>query len=295
MHDILQQARNVTAAAKVSGALVPIDTDHCVINDEGIDFVVRVAKNIDRKKQNKSNEPARQDNPFLPYDPRLWVADIGQHHAVLLNKFNVIDHHLLIVTKRYESQDQLLAAADLTAIAELVKQHGGLGFYNGGSLAGASQHHKHLQWIPGVELYGETCIPLEPHLAGGNAGETCITSSPFPAAVAYLASDKPLAQQYVALYRALTRELGIDTGSAHAAIPYNLLLTSSHLWIVPRVAECFESISLNAMAFAGSLFVKNTQQLDLLKNAGPLTALRSTASTYGADRGNKARGGEKRH
>jgi len=287
MHDILQHARNVTAAATVSGALIPIDTDHCVINDEGIDFVVRIAKNIDRKKKNRSNEPAGQDNPFLPYDPQLWVTDIGEHHAVLLNKFNVIDNHLLIVTKRYESQGQLLTADDLTAIAELVKQHGGLGFYNGGALAGASQHHKHLQWVPGVELHSEIRIPLEPYLAHGNAGDTCITSSPFPAAVAYLANDKPLAQQYVTLYRALTRELGIDNGSAQAAIPYNLLLTSSHLWIVPRVAEHFESISLNALAFAGSLFVKNTQQLDLLKNAGPLAALRSTASTNGADRGSE--------
>jgi len=283
MSDILQQAYKVTASAQASGALVAIDTDYCVIAEDGIDFVVRIAKNLDRRKLAPTTEKsAAPRNPFLPYEQALWVADIGEHHAVLLNKFNVIGNHLLIVTKHYEPQDQLLTPQDLSAIAALVTKHGGLGFYNGGAMAGASQHHKHLQWIPGVELHGKIGIPMEPHLAQGNAGDTSIADSPFPAAITYIAKDRPLAQQYVESYGALTRALGIksgsDDGNQTAVIPYNLLLTRSHLWIVPRIAECFESISLNAMAFAGSLFVKNQQQLDVLKNAGPLTALRRTAS-----------------
>lgn len=276
---ILQHARKVTATAQASGALVPIDTDYCVVTDKNIDFVVRIAKNLDRRKQASTiKSPTASQNPFLPYEQALWVADIGEHHAVLLNKFNVIDNHLLIVTRHYEHQDRLLTSQDLSAIAELITKHGGLGFYNGGAMAGASQHHKHLQWIPGVELHGKLCIPMEPHLVQGNTGEAIVTTSPFPAAIAYIGSDRPLAQQYIDNYRALTRELGIDNGGEQAALPYNLLLSKSHLWIVPRVAECFESISLNAMAFAGSLFVKNMEQLDLLKNAGPLAALRSTSS-----------------
>jgi len=279
MSNILQQARKVTASAQASGALIPIDTDYRVITDGGIDFVVRIAKNLDRRKQTPTAEKsAAPHNPFLPYEQALWVTDIGEHHAVLLNKFNVIDNHLLIVTKNFENQDQLLKPQDLAAIAALVEKHGGLGFYNGGTMAGASQHHKHLQWIPGVELRGKISIPLEPHLAQGNAGETSIANSPFPAAIAHIAKDRPLAQQYVESYGALTHKLGIDNGGETAARPYNLLLTKSHLWIVPRIAECFESISLNAMAFAGSLLVKNQQQVDVLKNAGPLAALRSTAA-----------------
>ena len=41
-------------------------------------------------------------NPFLPYDPDLVVADISDTHVALLNKFNVIDHHLLIVTRCFK-------------------------------------------------------------------------------------------------------------------------------------------------------------------------------------------------
>ncbi|NIO40609.1 MAG: phosphorylase, partial [Burkholderiales bacterium] len=38
-------------------------------------------------------------NPFLPYGKDLFVSDISETHLALLNKFNVIDYHLLIVTR----------------------------------------------------------------------------------------------------------------------------------------------------------------------------------------------------
>jgi len=283
MTDILARAREVTITAKASGALVPIDTDYCVIVDDNIEFIVRVASNLDRRKQAATINKARVNgaksppNPFLPYDPALWVANIGEHHAVLLNKFNVIDNHLLIVTKHYEHQDQLLTTSDLAAIAELVKHHGGLGFYNGGTTAGASQHHKHLQWVEGIELRGDLCVPVVPHFPPISTGHWQFITSPFPMALAKIDAQRDLASQYIDFYNAITQKLDIDTGEIRASRSYNLLMTSSHLWIVPRVQESFESVSLNAMAFAGSLFVKNVGQLDLLKNAGPLTALRSAA------------------
>jgi ATP adenylyltransferase len=289
MSDILQLAREVSITATTSGALVPIGTDYCAVTDHNIDFVVRIASNLDRRKQaatiakadatkvgaNKSDPPP---NPFLPYDPSLWVADIGEHHAVLLNKFNVIDNHLLIVTKHYEHQDQLLTVSDLSAIAALVTQQGGLGFYNGGAVAGASQHHKHLQWVPGIELHGRLSVPVEPHFPIISPGHWQLVSAPFPMALAKIAPHSDLASQYINFYRDITRQLGIDTGAIRASRPYNLLLTPSHLWIVPRAAEGVESISLNAMAFAGSLFVKNIEQLEILKRGGLLAALHKTAA-----------------
>lgn len=286
MLDILQQAHQVTASARKSGALIPIDTDYCAINDKGIDFVVRIAKNLDRRRQSPdamdstAKSTDKPFNPFLPYEQALWVADIGTNHAVLLNKFNVIGNHLLIVTKHFEHQDRLLTEDDLTALAGLVTQQGGLGFYNGGQLAGASQHHKHLQWIPGVELHGDLCIPITPHLPAMRPGSWQLFTRPFPMALAKLDMHFNIASQCIDFYRGMTQRLGIDSdndgGEVHASRPYNLLMTASHLWLVPRTRECFESISLNAMAFAGSLFVKNTEQLELLKRAGPLAALRDT-------------------
>jgi ATP adenylyltransferase/5',5'''-P-1,P-4-tetraphosphate phosphorylase II len=35
-------------------------------------------------------------NPFLPYEEELHVRALPPHHELLLNKFNVVDHHLLV-------------------------------------------------------------------------------------------------------------------------------------------------------------------------------------------------------
>jgi len=93
-----------------------------------------------------TDRPAR--NPFLPYEPALFVADLPPHHVCLLNKFNVVDRHLLLVTRHFASQCEPLDAGDFAALAVCLAAADGLGFYNGGPEAGASQRHKHLQWIP---------------------------------------------------------------------------------------------------------------------------------------------------
>lgn len=281
MSQLLQRAIEVSARAKACGALVPIETDHDVVTDHDIDFVVRIARNLARKHSaatingNGTNTP--RPNPFLPYDQRLWVADSGPTHAILLNKFNVIDNHLLIVTRDYEHQNQLLTAADFAALAPLLENHGGLGFYNGGQQAGASQQHKHLQWIPGIDLRGELCIPIERALPRLDGGTWSLQHVPFPMALARL-QQRPLAEQAWQFYRQMTRALAIDTGTQTASKPYNLLITPGHMWLVPRRQESFDAISLNAMAYAGSLFVKDATALQHLRQQGPLTALLSCAA-----------------
>ena len=60
-------------------------------------------------------------NPFLPYDPDLWVTHLSDTHTLLLNKFNVVEHHLLVVTRQFESQLDPLNAADFAAIIKTLK------------------------------------------------------------------------------------------------------------------------------------------------------------------------------
>ena len=60
-------------------------------------------------------------------------------------------------------------------------------------------------------------------------------------------------------------------------MPYCLLVTRDWMLLVPRSREFFEDISLNSLAFAGSFFVRNEQQLDRLKSFGPMNALRRVA------------------
>jgi len=131
---------------------------------------------------------SRRADPFLPYDPDLFVADISETHIALLNKFNVIDHHLLIVTRRFELQEALLNLVDFVALFSCMVQFDGLGFYNGGPAAGASQRHKHLQIVPLPLDESGSPLPIEPLLAAARMDGFIgtIPGLPFPHAFARL-------------------------------------------------------------------------------------------------------------
>ena len=62
-----------------------------------------------------SEEKKGKGNPFLPYEEALWVRHLSPTHTLLLNKFNVVAHHLICVTREFEQQTQPLTAADFEA------------------------------------------------------------------------------------------------------------------------------------------------------------------------------------
>jgi ATP adenylyltransferase len=47
--------------------------------------------------------------------------------------------------------------------------------------------------------------------------------------------------------------------------------------LVPRSAEHAHRISLNALGFAGSLFVRDAAQLEIVRRIGPMALLRAVA------------------
>ena len=148
---LLEHADDVIRSALHSGALQPIRTEQCWLDDGALRFSVRWVSSLALKDRARVDTVIRRKpdfNPFLPPEPALTVAALGDAHVVVLNKFPVIDRHLLIVTRHFEDQHNPLTQADFDALAAVIAAHGGLGFYNGGRTAGASQAHKHLQWVP---------------------------------------------------------------------------------------------------------------------------------------------------
>lgn len=258
-----------TARALASGALVPIRTDIEVIEDEGVPFLVRVVSNLERKAKAApppDGKPPR--NPFIPpYEEDLFVSFVPPAHACLLNKFNVFDHHALLVTQAYEEQDALLTTADFKALLSCMAEFDALAFYNGGRSAGASQRHKHLQLVPVPLAAGGLRTPIDEAIARGGM--------PFRHAL-----GPPLQEptQAHATYMRLLRDVGCE----RAGTPYNLLATREWTMVVPRLQEHFESISLNALAFVGSLLVKNREQLERVRKVGPMAMLRAVTGTSGA-------------
>lgn len=134
-----------TARARDSRAIVSIPTATEVIEQSAVTFQVRVITTPVLKAIATTQSNA---DPFLPYDPDLFVMEISPTHLALLNKFNVVERHLVIVTRSFKPQEAVLTREDCAALLICLAEIDGLGFYNTGPAAGASQRHKHLQMIP---------------------------------------------------------------------------------------------------------------------------------------------------
>lgn len=267
-----------------AGALLSIATQYEWVESAGVTFLVRVVENLARKSQATPNTPkkAADFDPFLPYEADLYVSDISDTHLCLLNKFNVVDHHLLIVTRAFEPQTDWLNLADFEALSRCLGEIDGFAFYNGGTVAGASQRHKHLQLVPLPMVEGGPGLLVDQ--IGLNQGETL----PFFSAIAPLPSLS--GQALLDTYHQLLARLGKahQTSSKRQTnqpvnspweaqdalhFPYNLLCTRRWMMMVPRSQESYGKISINALGFAGSLLVKNQDLLTQLKAVGPMAVL----------------------
>lgn len=275
-----------SAHARERKAILSIPTESEVIEHSGVKFQVRT---ITAQAVNALETAAKSNNnPFLPYDPDLFVADISPTHVALLNKFNVLDHHLLIVTRGFEEQEAALTLDDCESLLTGLAEIDGLVFYNAGRVAGASQRHKHLQLVP-LSTFPDSKLPIESLLQSvrmnGNTGR--IPDLPFSHAYAlmdpaWLNHPPEGALSLLTCYRSVLQAVGlpVDGGRSPTSLPpYNLLATRQWLLLVPRSRESYEGISINALGFAGALLIKDKAQLEILKARGPMAALRYVALT----------------
>ena len=280
-----------TKSARECGALKSIETEYQLIQQQDISFVVRTLSNLARKERaikqqsEKENETGKRIDPFLPYEPDLFVGDISQNHFCLLNKFNVVDNHLLIVTRAFEPQTDLLNLQDFAALWFCMQEIDGLAFFNGGEIAGASQRHKHLQLIPLPFMKDVVYLPIERAIADISFEDSwgTIPSFPFRHGVARLDIDldldtkeaaKIMLEQYQTLLSKVDLQSNLQTKQPEA---YNFLATRNWMLVVPRSQHSFEGIPINSLGFAGSLFVRDRDSLELLKKLTPLKLLEKVA------------------
>lgn len=278
-----QRTREQTQHALECGALQPIATEYDYVEQDNLRFLVRILANLERKakaKQKQENAQAktgRKFNPFLPYDRNLFVSDISDTHLCLLNKYNVLEHHLLIVTRQFEHQETWLTPADFAALQLTLQQMDGLGFYNGGREAGASQKHKHLQVVPFPLVPDGSRLPIDGAMAEVEYRDGIGRSPvfPFSHAIAAISTDDDataLTQTYYRLLEAIDLLDGTPKSLQQTA-PYNFLATREWMMVVPRSREDFQGISVNSLGFAGALLVKNAEQMQQLKACQPLQVL----------------------
>jgi ATP adenylyltransferase len=283
-----------TARAAAKGVLLPVPTDYAYVQDGGIRFIVRILTNLTRKDEERQRADREHTatgmraNPFLPYEDDLFVSAVSPTHVALLNKFNVMNHHLLIVTRQFEDQEALLTPDDFGALWACMGEFEGIGFYNGGEAAGASQPHKHLQMIPLPLAPEGPAVPIEPLLASARFGDGLGNVPGLPFRHSFVRLDNAYAEfsgdaaaELHALYRSMLRKVGVGCEHRESAgrqsCPYCLLVTRQWMLLVPRSREFFEGISINSLGFAGALLVRNESQLHILTQRGPMSALKEVA------------------
>jgi len=249
-------------------------------------------------------------DPFAPpYIPNLVVGELNDEegeddYVVLLNKFSVVPSHFLLVTKEYKSQAQPLFPSDLVQAYSLLVAARSAGlhffaFYNCGDRSGASQHHKHLQFMP-VENDGPPIEGLArtAHLESADKAFS-LESLPYANHIRRLPSDAAtfsrarledtLGSAFMVLLDLVISTVRHDAEQAAGPPSYNVILTLGHLYLIPRrkeehvLRETGDRVSINSLGYAGMLLVKSETELEAVKKEGVARILRDVGMESALD------------
>ncbi|KAI9806625.1 MAG: hypothetical protein M1825_006082 [Sarcosagium campestre] len=307
--------------AKSSGSLIFSITDLAIIRALGLPpFQLRYCPALAFKPEpRKKPDNVKGNNPFEVPDPNLLIAEIPYSkpsHSLILNKYPVIPNHFLLVTKTFREQNSLLEREDLDASFACLKSwnmRGGKGklfaFFNSGEHSGASQKHRHIQFLPVEEMAnvgGGAGWQLLADILPVAAGAPRRNSPPFPFLYfrrVFSAEPDPLEiyDAYIALYKeAVTADAKIkghgieeaniiqDAEDQPSAISYNLALTTDSMTLCPRRSggamisattggseqALLGPVELNGTVLAGTLMVKTEDEWNTLrKEPAKLTEL----------------------
>ncbi|KAJ7079070.1 ATP adenylyltransferase-domain-containing protein [Mycena belliarum] len=300
--DILSSLDSKFTKAHAEGDLLFFPSTIVKHRDSGIEYEIRLCPAL----QNKPNLPTphfaehAKTDPFEHPNPNLCVGTLrdeesAEEYVVLLNKYSVVPKHFLLVTKEFQSQASPLQPSDLVQTYLLLAaarkaRHNLFAFYNCGDNSGASQAHKHVQFIP---LEDEDGPPIE-YLARSVKLESADT--PFALDLAYanhvyrfpdrFYSFTPeklepiLAKAFLSLLDLVISTIRHDPGYPAGKPSYNVVITLEHMHLVPRrqethvLAETGDELSVNALAFAGMLLVKSESELAAVKTEGVSKILR---------------------
>lgn len=219
-----------------------------------------------------TQKTATAKTPFDPFEytsppPKLFIADIGPSHFLVLNKFAIVPEHFILATREFKPQTHVLEADDLYATLACLRTYeddnahavanttssGGhedgalFAFFNCGEHSGASQPHRHIQLLPVAAM--RAGLPrdspwrlLASRLDGEGEGSAVVAPfSTFSESIALDASRESLYATYLKLYhQAILAAKGAEavvSATCEAAISYNMAMTRDRLVLCPRLAE----------------------------------------------------------
>ncbi|KAF2192690.1 5',5'''-P-1,P-4-tetraphosphate phosphorylase 2 [Zopfia rhizophila CBS 207.26] len=309
----LVEARFKTA--KAAQSLIFSPTELTIIRTTtGIPFQLRYCPALAKKPvpRNDNAAPTKKPDPFDNPSPELLIADIPTAeptHLLVLNKFPVIAEHFIIATKTNKQQTRILERDDLEATHACLKawqndsqQKRLFAFFNSGDHSGASQPHRHLQFLPvesmkeGTQSDGwDLLIDLISPDSDSTTNDTSSNLLQHPAIpFTHFALQFPpdptgdqLLKAYNDLYHSakesVDRFIASNPGNLEfhpttdgtSPISYNLAMTTTAMAICPRRSEgCMLRrddgtnvgfVALNGTTLGGTLMVKFQDEWDTLR------------------------------
>ncbi|KAG5439562.1 hypothetical protein PCANB_002138 [Pneumocystis canis] len=258
------------------GTLIFIESTQEKIQED-VDLQLRYVPSLKKKKGNlRTFNQHLIIDPFDPPEPSLYVQDVGNDYFIVLNKFSIVPRHFLLVTKDFKEQTEGLLLDDIIPIWECLNsikdEH--MMFYNCGPQSGASQLHKHVQFISLKEsdmpvLYpDEVCKNIIDVKTPHSHPKIPFIHYIFPIFSYY--SPKDLADMFSKLLSLVLKAL-----QTHKIpeVSYNFAMTKRWMFITPRVMESWNYISVNTVGMLGMFLVKSEEELNLVKNTGILKIL----------------------
>lgn len=263
--------------------LISIPTGPSTIN-----FQITLLKSL----MHRPDQGTKETNPFANPEPELTILDdYKQEYKLVFNKFPVVDYHFLLITKQFRPQTAPLTAAELGASFEILQtlksqdpDREWVGFYNSGDESGASQPHKHVQFMSLPSGF----VPYSKMLCDGYTDEGYIPANtvvgkyplqdeniPFAHFLAKYPKDideEGLALSFAAL---LQRTLTVLREEQASSISYNFIMTTEYMMMIPRRSSKYkEKIGINSCGVLGLVLCKNEELLDLVKTDGCLEVIK---------------------
>ncbi|KAH6720131.1 HIT-like domain-containing protein [Leptodontidium sp. MPI-SDFR-AT-0119] len=281
-------------SAQENGDLTFYATRVSILHCSGLPFQLRFSPALANKpKSNKPKSPSSK--PFDPFEnppAGLLITSLPPSHFLVLNKFPVIPDHFILATKEFKQQTDLLEKDDLEAAYACLKAYKDngeelFGFFNSGEHSGASQPHRHIQFLPiesmrsGIEQ-GVKWEVLVDSLV--KEPRPMLPFSYFSAQVPENASAEELYQIYIGLHARACQLVKnssatspiTEASSQESSTSYNLGFTDRAIVLCPRASEGLKiednsgnfigPIALNGTVIGGTLLVKSEEEWDVLRN-----------------------------
>jgi ATP adenylyltransferase len=261
----------------------------------------------------KDAAPKKKFDPFENPPRELFITDVptsNPSHILVLNKYPVIANHFILATKTNKQQTHVLEEDDLAAAYACLKAweegpgskpNSLFAFFNSGDNSGASQPHRHLQFLPIDDMRASDTTSnwdvlinsmLSKDAASAGAASQVLHNPGFTFThFAYKFSEIPSGSQLLQIYNDLYQlaKAAIDdfiasnpgqlalhaTDGGALPISYNLAMTTSGMAIIPRRSEGYMLrhedgdeiglVELNGTVLAGTLMVKLEKEWIALK------------------------------